>query len=116
MTPFDEQYAQDQTIPRYKNLEHMLGTGRPGLVLEGLTHLGKVQVVEPYAAADAHVLVDKPHRRDGGQCGRMKPGDLYVFCTEYVHELSRIARDTWRVVLAVFCVISSDREELVVWS
>ncbi|MEE2658811.1 MAG: hypothetical protein VX733_09930 [Candidatus Latescibacterota bacterium] len=47
---------------------------------------------------------------------RLQPGDLYLFCTEYVHELPPIAGDALRVVLAVFCATSPDREELVVWS
>ena len=67
-----EKYTQDQTIPRYKNLEHMLETARPELVLEGLAHSEKVQAVETCAAAGAHVLLDKPLCRSLDDWQRIK--------------------------------------------
>jgi len=53
-------YTADRAIPRYPTLEDMLEKSRPELVLEGVTHPEKVDVVEACAAAGAHVLLDKP--------------------------------------------------------
>lgn len=46
----------------------------------------------------------------------LEPGDFYVFCSETIHEVPPVRGDTPRIVLAVFFAISSDDEELFVWS
>ena len=47
---------------------------------------------------------------------QLEPGDCYFFCTENIHELPDTVGDTPRVVLAFFCAMSSDRDEIFVWS
>lgn len=53
-------YTQDGPIPRYGGVEVLLEQARPDVVLEGITHTGKVDLIEACAAAGAHVLLDKP--------------------------------------------------------
>ena len=43
-------------------------------------------------------------------------GDLYFFYTENVHEVPQTVRDSTRVVLAVFIAMSTENEEIYVWS
>ena len=47
---------------------------------------------------------------------QLEPGDLYFFYTENIHEVPAIAGETPRVVLAFFCAMSADRDEVFVWS
>lgn len=47
---------------------------------------------------------------------QLEPGDLYFFYTENVHEVPTVIGDIPRVVLAFFCAMSSERDEIFVWS
>ncbi|NKB65606.1 MAG: hypothetical protein GKR89_00970 [Candidatus Latescibacteria bacterium] len=55
-----KRYTQDSPIPRYASLADMLQQARPDIVLEGVTHTEKADLVEQCAAAGVHVLLDKP--------------------------------------------------------
>ncbi len=46
----------------------------------------------------------------------LEPGDFYVFCSEYVHEVPFVSGETPRIVLAAFFAMSADDEEIFVWS
>ena len=46
----------------------------------------------------------------------LDPGDLYFFNSGGVHEVSQIAGDQPRIVLAVFIGYSSDEDNIYVWS
>ena len=46
----------------------------------------------------------------------LEPGDLYFFYTENIHAVPPVARDSPRVVLAFFCAMAADRDEIFVWS
>ena len=54
------QYSADHSIRRFETLEDMLDAAKPGIVMEGLGHHEKVEMVEQCAAAGVHVLLDKP--------------------------------------------------------
>lgn len=74
-------YKTDHNIPRYSTLEEMLEKGRPELVLEGVTHQEKVDVIEKCAAAGVHVLLDKPLCRSFEDWMRIKIAvDTYKIC------------------------------------
>ncbi len=47
---------------------------------------------------------------------QLQPGDLYVFCSEFVHEVPSISGETPRIVLAAFFGMSQDDDEMFVWS
>lgn len=47
---------------------------------------------------------------------QLQPGDLYVFCSEFVHEVPNISGETPRIVLAAFFGMSQDDDEMFVWS
>ncbi len=47
---------------------------------------------------------------------QLEAGDLYVFCSEFVHEVPLVRGDTPRIVLAAFCGWSQDEDEMFVWS
>jgi predicted dehydrogenase len=53
-------YTEDQAIPRYDSVQALLDGAKPDVVLEGITHAGKADLVESCAAAGVHVLLDKP--------------------------------------------------------
>ncbi|HIL11924.1 MAG TPA: Gfo/Idh/MocA family oxidoreductase, partial [Candidatus Latescibacteria bacterium] len=55
-----ERYAAKTNIPRFNSLEEMLAAAQPELVLEGLVHDKKVELVETCAQAGVHLLRDKP--------------------------------------------------------
>ena len=55
-----QHHTRDRAIPRFPNLAAMLEQARPDLVLEGVTHPDKADLVEQCAAAGVHVLLDKP--------------------------------------------------------
>ena len=55
-----ERYTKDRSIPRYPSLDEMLEEAKPELVLEGIIHSEKAELVEKCARAGAHVLLDKP--------------------------------------------------------
>lgn len=65
-------YTRNLDIPRFNSLEQMLETARPELVLEGVVHREKVEVVEQCAAAGANVLLDKPLCYDLDDLERMR--------------------------------------------
>lgn len=43
-------------------------------------------------------------------------GDMYVFCTEHIHEVPPVRGETPRITLAAFFGSSRDDEEIFVWS
>ena len=47
---------------------------------------------------------------------QLEPGDLYFFYTENIHEVPTVTGATPRVVLAFFCAMAEDRDEIFVWS
>jgi hypothetical protein len=47
---------------------------------------------------------------------QLAPGDFYVFCSEYVHEVPFVRGETPRIVLASFFALSEDDDEIYVWS
>jgi predicted dehydrogenase len=55
-----QQYSADLDIPRFESLEAMLDGAKPGVVMEGLAHHEKVDMVEKCAAAGVHIILDKP--------------------------------------------------------
>ncbi|HHW10031.1 MAG TPA: Gfo/Idh/MocA family oxidoreductase [Firmicutes bacterium] len=55
-----EKMGKSRNIPRYPTLDDLLEQAKPQLILEGLNHAQKVELVEKAAAAGAHVLLDKP--------------------------------------------------------
>jgi predicted dehydrogenase len=67
-----EQYNARVPMPRYNSLEEMLAQAKPDLVLEGLTHLEKMAMVETCAAAGVHLLMDKPLCRTLDDWQRMR--------------------------------------------
>jgi len=46
----------------------------------------------------------------------LKPGDLYFFNTEMIHEVPGVDGDLPRIVLATFIGYSDDEDEIMVWS
>jgi 1,5-anhydro-D-fructose reductase (1,5-anhydro-D-mannitol-forming) len=52
--------TEDGAIPRFDSVARLLDEARPEVVLEGIAHRGKADLVEVCAAAGAHVLLDKP--------------------------------------------------------
>jgi hypothetical protein len=46
---------------------------------------------------------------------QLQPGDFYVFCPEFVHEVPNISGETARIVLAAFFAMSQDDDEMFVW-
>ena len=64
---------------------------------------------------------NKTYREDAAAQGiervrvQLQPGDCYVFCSEYVHELPGISGDIPRIVLAAFFAMSQDDDEMFVW-
>jgi predicted dehydrogenase len=55
-----DRHIPDQTIPRYNNIDELIAEARPELIIEGLKHNEKTELVEKCAAADIHLLLDKP--------------------------------------------------------
>lgn len=53
-------YAGEPPVRRYANLKEMLAEARPELVLEGVRHEAKADLIEACALARAHLLLDKP--------------------------------------------------------
>ncbi|HCV25586.1 MAG TPA: Gfo/Idh/MocA family oxidoreductase [Candidatus Latescibacteria bacterium] len=53
-------YAEPGRIPRFDSVESLLSEAKPDVVMEGITHEGKADLVEACAAAGVHVLLDKP--------------------------------------------------------
>lgn len=53
-------YVEPGPIPRYDSLQRMLDEARPDVVLEGIPHIGKADLVETCATAGVHLLLDKP--------------------------------------------------------
>ena len=61
--PDDDLYEAQggqRDMPRYPSLEDMLSDARPELILEGVVHRDKTELVEACAAAGCHLLLDKP--------------------------------------------------------
>ena len=55
-----ERYTADGPIPRFDSVGAMLREAQPDVVLEGVLHDAKADLVEACAAAGVHVLLDKP--------------------------------------------------------
>ncbi len=55
-----EQVTRDVDVPRYPTLPEMLDATRADVVMEGVGHDEKVDMIETCAAAGAHVFLDKP--------------------------------------------------------
>ena len=55
-----DQYTAERPIARFASLQEMLAQARPDVVLEGVTHEDKADLVEACAVAGVHVLLDKP--------------------------------------------------------
>ena len=55
-----EQYTRDIDITRFPSLQEMLDATRADVVMEGVGHHEKVDMIETCAAAGAHVFLDKP--------------------------------------------------------
>ncbi|MGI6544295.1 MAG: Gfo/Idh/MocA family protein [Limnochordia bacterium] len=69
---FYERACQDMAIPRYASLDEMIAEARPELILEGVNHAQKVELVEKAAAAGIHLLLDKPLCRNLDDFQRIK--------------------------------------------
>ena len=54
------QYNEESALTRYESLESMLSESRPEVVMEGLGHHEKLDVIKTCANAGVHVLLDKP--------------------------------------------------------
>ena len=67
-----QQYTAEVAIPRYHSLDEMLAEARPELVLEGLVHPDKTELVEACARAGVHLLMDKPLCRSMDDWQRMR--------------------------------------------
>ncbi|NKB72309.1 MAG: hypothetical protein GKR89_34965 [Candidatus Latescibacteria bacterium] len=65
---------------------------------------------------------NKTFHRDAQEQGiarvrvQLQPGDLYVFCSEYVHEVPHVQGDKPRIVLAAFFAMSEEDGEIYGWS
>lgn len=55
-----ERHVPDSSIPRYTSIDELIAEARPELILEGLRHSEKTVLVEKCAAANIHLLLDKP--------------------------------------------------------
>lgn len=53
-------YTEADPVPRFDSIDDLLQKAKPDVVLEGITHEGKADLVEACAAAGVHVLLDKP--------------------------------------------------------
>lgn len=78
-----ERACQDMPIPRYTSLDEMIAEAKPELILEGLNHALKVELVEKAAAAGVHLLLDKPLCRNQADLQRIKDA-----VTKYNTEIS----------------------------
>lgn len=67
-----ERVAKGRPLPRYRTLEEMIEKARPQLILEGLNHREKTELVETAAAAGVHLLLDKPLCHSMDDWKRMK--------------------------------------------
>ncbi len=59
-------------VPRYASLDELIAEERPELILEGLNHARKLELVEKAAAAGIHLLLDKPLCSNAEHWRRMK--------------------------------------------
>lgn len=71
--------------------------------------------VKPYIQADRFYDLAEARRIERCRVD-MRPGDLYFFNTQIIHEVPALEGDDARVVLAVFIGYSEDVHEIVVWS
>lgn len=67
-----ERATKDRPIKRYNSLDEMIAEARPELILEGVNHRDKTEIVEKAAAAGIHLLLDKPLCRNMDDWQRMK--------------------------------------------
>lgn len=58
--PHYERYTKDRNIPRFASLDEMIAEAKPELIIEGLNHAEKNELVTKAAAAGIHLLLDKP--------------------------------------------------------
>ena len=67
-----ERHLGARPIRRYQSIDALLAEARPDLVVEGLRHDEKAELVEKCAAAGCHVLLDKPLCRTLDDWTRMR--------------------------------------------
>ena len=67
-----EQVTRDVHVPRYPTLQEMLDATRADVVMEGVGHHEKVDMIETCAAAGAHVFLDKPLCRSVDDWNRIR--------------------------------------------
>lgn len=67
-----EKYASENNIPRFASLEDMIAQAQPELILEGLSHEEKTDVIETCAKAGIHLLLDKPLCRTQEELDRIE--------------------------------------------
>ncbi len=67
-----QRHLGDLTMPRYHDIDQLLAEARPELVIEGLRHDGKTSLVERCAAANVHLIMDKPLCRSQEDWQRMQ--------------------------------------------
>lgn len=58
--PHYERFTRERHIPRYESLDQMISEARPELIIEGLNHAEKTELVVKAANAGIHLLLDKP--------------------------------------------------------
>lgn len=67
-----EKYTTDKKITRYASLDDMIAKAKPDVIIEGLSHEEKTDVIETCAQAGIHVLLDKPLCRTQAELDRIK--------------------------------------------
>jgi predicted dehydrogenase len=67
-----QRHMGEAAIPRYESVGELLAQARPELIIEGLRHDEKVDLVEQCGAAGVHLLLDKPLCRSLEEWERMR--------------------------------------------
>ena len=67
-----QRHLRDLNMPRYRDIDQLLAGARPELVIEGLRHDEKTSLVERCAAANVHLIMDKPLCRSQEDWQRMQ--------------------------------------------
>jgi len=65
-------YTSEHSITRYATLGDMIDQAEPDMIIEGLSHEEKTDVIETCAQSGIHVLLDKPLCRTQGEWQRIK--------------------------------------------
>jgi predicted dehydrogenase len=94
-----EKYTAENKIPRYTSLNDLIDQAKPDLVIEGLSHEEKTDVIETCAKAGIHVLLDKPLCRTQEEWQRIQTAvetsgiKLSTFFTSRSHTVFIALRD-----------------------